>query len=98
MGVNWKDGVGNVTDEQLNIAPLEGSLDGSTDFSSVINKGLDRALELEISGGGITKKLTVTQEGCREAYVTTEGGRYITADGQVYGVLKSDAPCECGGC
>lgn len=37
------------------------------------------------------------QEGCRQAYITSDGKRWLTSDNRVYGVLKSDAPCECIG-
>lgn len=67
-------------------------------FGSVMNNGLDRTLELEITTPkGIKKTLTVNQEGCRQAYITSDGKRWLTSDNRVYGVLKSDAPCECIG-
>lgn len=67
-------------------------------FGSVMNKGLDRTLELEITTPkGVKKTLTVNQEGCRQAYITSDGKRWLTSDNRVYGILKSDAPCECTG-
>lgn len=96
MDINWEDGVGEVTDQPLTVSPGAGSGDAAVSFGSVMNKGLDRTLELEITTPkGIKKTLTVNQEGCRQAYITSDGKRWLTSDNRVYGVLKSDAPCEC---
>lgn len=96
FNINWKDGVGEVTDQPLTVSPGSGTGDAPVSFGSVMNKGLDRTLDLEIvSPKGAKKTLTVNQEGCRQAYVTSDGKRWLTSDNRVYGVLKSDAPCEC---
>lgn len=98
LNVNWKDGVGEVTDQPLTVSPGSGAGNASVSFGSVMNKGLDRTLELEITTPkGVKKTLTVNQEGCRQAYVTSDGKRWLTSDNRVYGVLKSDAPCQCNG-
>ena len=77
---------------------LSGAGSAPVSFGSVMNNGLDRTLELEITTPkGIKKTLTVNQEGCRQAYITSDGKRWLTSDNRVYGVLKSDAPCECIG-
>lgn len=96
LNVNWKDGVGEVTDQPLTVSPGSGAGNASVSFGSVMNNGLDRTLELEITAPKGTKKiLTVNQEGCRQAYVTSDGKRWLTSDNRVYGVLKGDAPCQC---
>lgn len=96
LNINWKDGVGDVTDQPLTVSPGAGSGDAAVSFGSVMNKGLDRTLELEITTSkGVKKTLTVNQEGCRQAYITSDGKRWLTSDNRVYGVLKSDAPREC---
>lgn len=96
LNVNWKDGVGEVTDQPLTVSPGSGTGNAAVSFGSVMNKGLDRTLELEITTPkGVKKTLTVNQEGCRQAYITSDGKRWLTSDNRVYGVLKSDAPCEC---
>lgn len=96
LNVNWKDGVGEVTDQPLTVSPGSGAGNASVSFGSVMNNGLDRTLELEITVPKGTKKiLTVNQEGCRQAYVTSDGKRWLTSDNRVYGVLKGDAPCQC---
>ena len=96
LNINWKDGVGEVTDQPLTVSPGSGAGSAPVSFGSVMNNGLDRTLELEITTPKGTKKiLTVNQEGCRQAYVTSDGKRWLTSDNRVYGVLKSDAPCYC---
>ena len=96
IDINWKDGVGEVTNQHLTVSPGSGTGNAAVSFGSVMNKGLDRTLELEITTPkGVKKTLTVNQEGCRQAYITSDGKRWLTSDNQVYGVLKSDAPCEC---
>lgn len=96
--INWKDGVGEVTDQPLTVSPGSGTGSAPVSFGSVMNNGLDRTLELEITTPkGVKKTLTVNQEGCRQAYITSDGKRWLTSDNRVYGVLKSDAPCECIG-
>lgn len=96
LNINWKDGVGEVTDQPLTVSPGSGTGNAAVSFGSVMNKGLDRTLELEITTPkGVKKTLTVNQEGCRQAYITSDGKRWLTSDNRVYGVLKSDAPCQC---
>lgn len=96
IDINWKDGVGEVTDQPLTVSPGSGTGNAPVSFGSVMNKGLDRTLELEITTPkGVKKTLTVNQEGCRQAYITSDGKRWLTSDNRVYGVLKSDAPCQC---
>lgn len=96
LNINWKDGVGEVTDQPLTVSPGSGTGNAAVSFGSVMNKGLDRTLELEIiTPKGVKKTLTVNQEGCRQAYITSDGKRWLTSDNRVYGVLKSDAPCQC---
>lgn len=96
LNINWKDGVGEVTDQPLTVSPGSGTGSAPVSFGSVMNNGLDRTLELEITTPkGVKKTLTVNQEGCRQAYITSDGKRWLTSDNRVYGVLKSDAPCEC---
>lgn len=96
LNINWKDGVGEVTDQPLTVSPGSGTGDAAVSFGSVMNKGLDRTLELEITTPkGVKKTLTVNQEGCRQAYITSDGKRWLTSDNRVYGVLKSNAPCAC---
>lgn len=98
LNINWKDGVGEVTDQPLTVSPGSGTGSAPVSFGSVMNNGLDRTLELEITTPkGVKKALTVNQEGCRQAYITSDGKRWLTSDNRVYGVLKSDAPCECTG-
>ena len=98
IDINWKDGVGEVTDQHLTVSPGSGTGNAAVSFGSVMNKGLDRTLELEITTPkGVKKTLTVNQEGCRQAYITSDGKRWLTSDNRVYGVLKSDAPCQCNG-
>lgn len=98
IDINWKDGVGEVTNQHLTVSPGSGTGNAAVSFGSVMNKGLDRTLELEITTPkGVKKTLTVNQEGCRQAYITSDGKRWLTSDNRVYGVLKSDAPCECTG-
>lgn len=98
LNINWKDGVGEVTDQPLTVSPGSGTGNAPVSFGSVMNKGLDRTLELEITTPkGVKKTLTVNQEGCRQAYITSDGKRWLTSDNRVYGVLKSDAPCQCNG-
>ena len=46
LNINWKDGVGDVTDQPLTVSPGAGSGDAAVSFGSVMNKGLDRTLEL----------------------------------------------------
>ena len=98
LNINWKDGVGEVTDQHLTVSPGSGTGNAAVSFGSVMNKGLDRTLELKITTSkGVKKTLTVNQEGYRQAYITSDGKRWLTSDNRVYGVLKSDAPCECTG-
>lgn len=98
IDINWKDGVGEVTDQHLTVSPGSGTGNAAVSFGSVMDKGLDRTLELEITTPkGVKKTLTVNQEGCRQAYITSDGKRWLTSDNRVYGVLKSDAPCQCNG-
>lgn len=96
--LNSEDGYEPYTASQASSVPWSGAGSAPVSFGSVMNNGLDRTLELEITTPkGIKKTLTVNQEGCRQAYITSDGKRWLTSDNRVYGVLKSDAPCECIG-
>ena len=76
LNINWKDGVGEVTDQPLTVSPGSGTGSAPVSFGSVMNNGLDRTLELEITTPkGIKKTLTVNQEGCRQADMTSDGKR-----------------------
>lgn len=99
LQIKWRDGLGNQVEEVLDIDPGNASGQVEETLSSVLNKGLDRQLELKVATPtGQQDTIVVNQEGCRQAYVTSDGMRYVTSDGQVYGVLKDPAPCdECMG-
>lgn len=96
--LNSEDGYEPYAASQASSVPWSGAGSAPVSFGSVMNNGLDRTLELEITTPkGVKKTLTVNQEGCRQAYITSDGKRWLTSDNRVYGVLKSDAPCECTG-
>lgn len=91
--INWKDGVGQVTSEALTIDPGSGQGSAPNSLSSVLNQGIDRELDIEVSdGAGASDTIKVIQEGCREPYVTSDGQRWLTSDGQVFGLLKEECP------
>lgn len=97
LQIKWRDGLGNQVEEVLDIDPGNASGQVEETLSSVLNKGLDRQLEFKVATPtGQQDTIVVNQEGCREAYVTSDGMRYVTSDGQVYGLLKSKGiPCPC---
>lgn len=96
LQIKWRDGLGNQVEEVLDIDPGNASGQVEETLSSVLNKGLDRQLELKVATPtGQQDTIVVNQEGCRQAYVTSDGMRYVTSDGQVYGVLKNSLPCPC---
>lgn len=95
--LNTEDGYEPYTASSASSVPWSGVTgNAAVSFDSVMNKGLDRTLELEITTPkGVKKTLAVNQEGCRQAYITSDGKRWLTSDNRVYGVLKGDAPCQC---
>lgn len=96
LQIKWRDGLGNQVEEVLDIDPGNASGQVEETLSSVLNKGLDRQLELKVATPtGQQETIVVNQEGCRQAYVTSDGQRYVTSDGQVYGVLKNPCLCPC---
>lgn len=96
LQIKWRDGLGNQVEEVLDIDPGNASGQVEETLSSVLNKGLDRQLELKVATPtGQQDTIVVNQEGCRQAYVTSDGQRYVTSDGQVYGVLKNPCLCPC---
>lgn len=96
LQIKWRDGLGNQVEEVLDIDPGNASGQVEETLSSVLNKGLDRQLELKVATPtGQQDTIVVNQEGCRQAYVTSDGMRYVTSDGQVYGVLKNPCLCPC---
>lgn len=95
--IKWRDGMGNQVEDSLGIFP--GSDEGVETLSSSVNKGIDRQLTLKAEAPtGQFDTLTVIQEGCREPYLTSDGQRYVTSDGQVFGLLKEGAGEECLDC
>ena len=95
LQIKWRDGLGNQVEEVLDIDPGNASGKVEETLSSVLNKGLDRQLEFKVATPtGQQDTIVVNQEGCRQAYVTSNGQRYVTSDNQVYGVLKDPVPCD----
>lgn len=96
LNISWRDGRGNPVTETLNIDPGNSAGKVKETLTAPLNQGLDRTLNLEVTTiTGQKAQLTVNQEGCREAYITSDGLRYVTSDGQVYGLLKNPLPCPC---
>lgn len=84
----WSDG-GSLT------ATYTGSGDGSATFTSDVNEGLDRTMEVTFAGGGVSVVRQVNQEGRRVKFVCADGD-FILADGGTFNVLKggSQEPVE----
>ena len=96
LQIKWRDGLGNQTEEYLDIDPGNSAGKVEETLSSPFNGGLDRQLEFSVATPtGQSTTLTVNQEGCRQAYVTSDGQRYVTSENQVYGLLKDPCPCPC---
>lgn len=53
-----------------------------------INEGLDREIQVDAVCGDKNATLTLKHEGMREAYITADGDVWMTADDEIYGVLK----------
>lgn len=96
LQIKWRDGLGNQVEEVLDIDPGNASGKVEETLSSVLNKGLDRQLEFKVATPtGQQDTIVVNQEGCRQAYVTSDGQRYVTSENQVYGVIKEPCLCPC---
>lgn len=88
--------MGNQVEETLNLDPGNASGQIEETLTTVLNQGVDRTLELKVATPtGESDTITITQEGCREAFITSDGMRFVTSDGQLFGVLKDPCP---GGC
>ena len=81
----WTSGEGNLT------ATYTGSGDGSAAFTSDVNEGLDRTMEVTFAGGGVSVVRQVNQEGRRVKFVCADGD-FILADGGTFNVLKVGEP------
>lgn len=74
----------------FNINPQSGNA-GANEISisvSAVNEGIDKAVEINAVNGDKTAKMTLIHEGLREEFVTSDGKVFMTADGEVFGVLK----------
>jgi hypothetical protein len=82
--IKWNEGEGYIT------ATYEGSGNGSASISSDVNEGIDReqSIKVETTDKSVSATLVVSQEGLREEFVTSDGKVFMTADGEVFGVLK----------
>ena len=82
----WNDG-GSLS------VTYEGNGDGSAVFSSDVNEGLDRTMELTFTAtiGGTSKSVVkeVKQEGRREIFYAADG-EFLDSDGGTFNALKSD--------
>ena len=88
--------MGNQVEETLNLDPGNAAGQIEETLTTVLNQGVDRTLELKVATPtGESDTITITQEGCREAFITSDGMRFVTSDGQLFGVLKDPCP---GGC
>ena len=77
----WQDGSGDV----LN-ANYSGSNSGDAVFSSDVNEGTDRSIDVYFKGNGITVIRTVNQDGKRETFNVSEG-EFLVTEGN-FNVLK----------
>ena len=82
--IKWNEGEGYIT------ATYEGSGNGSASISSDVNEGIDReqSIKVETTDKSVSATLLVSQEGLREEFVTSDEKVFMTADGEVFGVLK----------
>lgn len=82
--IKWNEGEGYIT------AAYDGSGNGSASISSDVNEGIDReqSIKVETTDNRVSATLVVSQEGLREKFVTADGKVFMTANGEVFGVLK----------
>lgn len=57
-----------------------------------INEGIDREIQVDAVCGDKADTLTLVHEGMRQAYITADGDVWMTADDEIYGVLKGNKP------
>lgn len=69
-------------------AEYTGYRDGQATFSSEPNDGIDRQMEVPFKAVDTVEKLTVTQEGLRQRFITADGKVFCVAGGGRLGVLK----------
>lgn len=81
----WNDG-GSLT------VTYEGNGNGSAVFSSDTYEGIDREMEVDFVGGGITQTRKVRQEGIRQPIGLVGGGIFRVANGGRFGVLREEKP------
>jgi hypothetical protein len=80
----WPTGTGNLS------VTYDGDGDGSAVFTSDINEGIDRAMDVSFKAGNIVVGRTVTQEGIRQPYGLNGGGVFRINGGGRFGVRKED--------
>ena len=76
-------------------ADYTGSGDGIATFSSVVNEGVDRAMEVTFEGDGATAKTRrVVQQGKRQPLILADGAELYFSDGKRAIVIKEDIEDE----
>lgn len=82
--IKWNEGEGYIT------AAYDGSGNGSASISSDANEGIDReqSIKVETTDKSVSATLVVSQEGLREEFVTADKKVFMTANSEVFGVLK----------
>lgn len=84
----WPTGTGNLS------VTYEGDGDGTVVFTSDINEGIDRVMDVAFKAGDIVEQRIVTQEGLRQPLGLSGGGVFRIANGGRFGVLKGSNPIE----
>lgn len=80
----WPDGSGAVT------LSYTGQGDGALSVTADANDGLDRAVTLIVTDGTKQVPVSVTQQGKREEFVTSDGSILTTNDGGTFAVIKHE--------
>lgn len=84
----WNDEYNEGYTGEVTVSPSSGNGNARVFISGSPNEGLDRSGTITASGSGISREMSVVNEGRRHVFMTGDGLPFRTSDGSTYNTIK----------
>lgn len=84
----WNDKYNEDYTGEVTVSPSSGNGNAQVSISGSPNEGLDRSGTITASGSGISREMSVVNEGRRHVFMTSDGLPFRTSDGSTYNTIK----------
>ena len=86
--VIWNDKYNEDYTGEVTVSPSSGNGNAQVSISGSPNEGLDRSGMITASGSGVSREMSVVNEGRRHVFMTGDGLPFRTSDGSTYNTIK----------